>query len=470
MNNIATPTRSKLQREAKALALAHRFNGTQQMLDAFVQVADPLEKAKTLSFDEVQSLLSISTRAYYNRLAKANSSHSLVPESNFVHTQLAFVPPNFDLAPAHSLTRNGTGAWEAPRLEPRLNKVLAYLHQHHGIHADQVIVHAGTTRKGWMRQEPYYIIEVPDLANAQLAVCNQVGNALFVSHTPLSVYDWATNFKNTLAALPSVTRIEWHEATWAEELAQALRGVVKPNATATYKSVQAQARHHRTQKPDISMAFLVHECVAFYREHGRFPHGRDGPLKNYPGENWRNIEANSINQGFREFKKQFKNGIIPFKGIGGMLRSRQGKQLVEQKLGTIPAELQCLPDIVTLDMLVQECVIFYREHGRFPHVRDGPLKNYPGENWGNIENNIINQGKRRFKKQFKNRVVPFTGISSMLRSPWGGEALNRLSTQSFTNDETGQQQPYAPLISEIMDRMARGNLFRHQAPRVPAPK
>ena len=84
------------------------------------------------------------------------------------------LPPQENIKPITP----GKIPFEKAPIVPRLAELVAFLNQHE-IYTDDIVVLPGKLLPGVMRDETYYIIEIPRL-NKEILVCNQVNEATFV--------------------------------------------------------------------------------------------------------------------------------------------------------------------------------------------------------------------------------------------------------------------------------------------------
>jgi hypothetical protein len=131
------------------------------------------------------------------------------------------------LLPPGEMPRSQTGnveGWKPPEYAPRLQFLIEFL-QRHGIFTDDLIIVTGTNTPTMMRQESYILVEIPRIGK-EVLVCNQVGEATFVSERMLGRTVYVSSTKEQLVDFPGIHRIIFAEqGQWEGELAAILFGV-----------------------------------------------------------------------------------------------------------------------------------------------------------------------------------------------------------------------------------------------------
>jgi len=125
-------------------------------------------------------------------------------------------------------------------------------------------------------------------------------------------------------------------------------------------------------KPDFTLPMVRKAIRAFYKEHGRTPHSKDGDASEYMGMpgTWRHANSSLVKG----------NRGLP----GGSSLIREAR-----KLGLAPRDLLELP------MVRKAIRTFHKEHGRTPHSNDGDASEYieSQDTWGAI-NSALYIGRR----------------------------------------------------------------------------
>jgi hypothetical protein len=130
------------------------------------------------------------------------------------------------LLPPGEMPRSQTGnveGWKPPEYAPRLQFLIEFL-QRHGIFTDDLIIVTGTNTPTMMRQESYILVEIPRIGK-EVLVCNQVGEATFVSERMLGRTVYVSSTKEQLVDFPGIRIIFAEQGQWEGELAAILFGV-----------------------------------------------------------------------------------------------------------------------------------------------------------------------------------------------------------------------------------------------------
>ncbi len=99
----------------------------------------------------------------------------------------------------------------------RFLKLLTELQQM-GVYADDLIVHRGQLLKSQARQASYLLVEIPRI-QADILVCDQVGEATFVSTRPLGLQAYLQLTKPELMVTPGVHRVaHYNDEQWSREI------------------------------------------------------------------------------------------------------------------------------------------------------------------------------------------------------------------------------------------------------------
>ncbi len=242
-SSIAQKDNALSQIAAAARRAVEAFNGSSSAHDAVVQTAAKYEDAylehekppnfpDPLTFiDEAIKKLEaswLSTENLDDLLGKVIAAGMQV-----AHHQTDFIPPGHaeseNPADEENGRKTGSGEYEV-RTRPRLAMILLAL-QERRVRADHITLHVGQAGSGW-REQPYILVNVKDARDGaekefQIAVCDQVGQATFVSDRIYPQEYWAKMNKNILAAIPGVARIEHRsDETWLEKVMAPLSGTL----------------------------------------------------------------------------------------------------------------------------------------------------------------------------------------------------------------------------------------------------
>jgi hypothetical protein len=194
------------------------------------------------------------------------------------HHGAVFVLPN----PHHTGLQNGNGDYSPPESEPRLRQVVMAL-QGRGVYFDDLIVDAGRVKDNQMRIAPYIILTIPRL-NAQIAVADQVGEALFVAKPAIPFMNWAL-FEKKMAgakgtAFEGITRVV-HAGAWEERMISALFG--DDPAPGPKVALPGYVKAHRKTKYPLTEEMVV-AMARLWRVHpenknkGSWPTAESGPI------------------------------------------------------------------------------------------------------------------------------------------------------------------------------------------------
>ncbi len=157
--------------------------------------------------------------------------------------------------------------------------------QERGIYFDDLVVDVGRVRESQMRQWPYVIVTIPRL-NAQVAVSNQRGQAVFVAQPAIDVMDWAI-FSKQQAGVPGtafshVKRIVCLGA-WQSKMLDWVIGAAQ--AAGAKVSLPGFVRAHRSGAYTLSEGIIV-EMAKMYRERH--------PERQWPSQNSGDVDQDII--------------------------------------------------------------------------------------------------------------------------------------------------------------------------------
>jgi hypothetical protein len=142
--------------------------------------------------------------------AQIASAHRIL----HVHEDAVLVPPD----ELEIKRGNGNGEWKEREYSPRLQELIALLAEHE-IYTDDIVCVTGTNAKNMIRRESYVLVEIPRLKK-QILICNEVGEATFISHAILSRRTFFQSTKDDLLGM-GLERIVYGP-TWGEQLTASL--------------------------------------------------------------------------------------------------------------------------------------------------------------------------------------------------------------------------------------------------------
>ena len=245
----------------KAAELAQAYDGSEPSYDRFMEAAIAYESAGGEK-EKVDDLLDMAIRAigsvnreedFLDRLARGGAQ--------IFHHGAVFVRPDQEDGAG---LKNGEGDYTPPENEPRLREVVMAL-QSQGIFFDDLIVDVGGVSNGQMRKWPYVIVTIPRL-NAQIAVADQKGEALFAANPAIPYMNWALFEKNMAGVkgtpFENVTRIV-HAGEWESRLMEALFG--EDSSTGPKVHLHAYVKAHRKSKYPLTEEMVV-AMARLYRE------------------------------------------------------------------------------------------------------------------------------------------------------------------------------------------------------------
>jgi hypothetical protein len=245
----------------KAAELAEAYDGSEPAYDRFMEAAIAYEGAGG-NKEKVDELLDMAIRAignvnreedFLDRLARGGAQ--------IFHHGAVFVRPDEEDGAG---LKNGEGDYTPPVNEPRLREVVMAL-QSEGIFFDDLVVDVGRVSNGQMRKWPYVIVTIPRL-NAQIAVADQKGEALFAANPAIPFMNWAL-FEKKMAGEKStpfenVTRIV-HAGKWEDRLMEILFGEDPSTGPKVY--LHAYIKAHRKSKYPLTEEMVV-AMARLYRE------------------------------------------------------------------------------------------------------------------------------------------------------------------------------------------------------------
>ncbi|MDO8468693.1 MAG: hypothetical protein Q7S29_02955 [Candidatus Peribacter sp.] len=221
-----TPEQRQTYREKllASLQVARRYDGTEQsfnqlidtvntldhwMRDTFgsgaaIPIQKEMELARTSGTKRdhsINSILDIADAQLRQCLEGPKSLDDMLRELKIAFTEIdqVLLPTNPKSPPP------GGGEWEEAVIEPRLQRLILTLQKHH-IFIDDILVTKGAVDPAQMRKQPYVLVEIPRIGR-EVLVCNQVGEATFVSRRHLALQTYLTLPKEALEQVEGVERI-----------------------------------------------------------------------------------------------------------------------------------------------------------------------------------------------------------------------------------------------------------------------
>ena len=148
--------------------------------------------------------------------AQSNDPAVVARELNLVHVALSDVllPPGSP--PMGTLLNGARAEFQPPVFQPRISDLILALPKI-GLFTDDIILYSGKLFPTQMREVSYALLEIPRL-RCEILVCNQVGEATFVSKVLLGSEFYKRATKEELEAHTAVTRFvystkdEWTKA------------------------------------------------------------------------------------------------------------------------------------------------------------------------------------------------------------------------------------------------------------------
>lgn len=305
-----------------AAQFADAYDGSESAYQAFTNAAIAFEKEGGEK-PEIDSLLDRSIKASY-ALYRVNNDEEFLEKlknggAQIIRHGAVFVRPD----PNAGGIQQGSGAsiYEGPIFEPRLQEVVKAL-QTKGIYFDDLVLDIGRVSDTQLRKWPYVIITIPRL-NAQIAVANQYGEALFVAHPGIQVMDWAL-FQKEFAGVEKTAFVDIqkiiHNHGWEEKLLGAVFGTLPKPGPKILLPAYAKA-HRKTQYP-LTEAMIVAMAKLYRARHPekQWPIVLSGAIDpeivthvtsdpNWQPEDWKNIDA-ALAQKFRGLSRKTTLGKI----------------------------------------------------------------------------------------------------------------------------------------------------------------
>jgi predicted membrane channel-forming protein YqfA (hemolysin III family) len=151
----------------------------------------------------IDSVLGVASEKLANVFSGNTSLEEVLSKLNVLQKTVkgVLVPPKAE----EMHTGDGNGDWKEPEFEQRIESLISALQQS-DIYTDDLIITRGTVEDTMMRQESYYLIEIPKIGR-EVLMCNQVGEATFVSSRHLGMETYMRCTKEELERISGVVRI-----------------------------------------------------------------------------------------------------------------------------------------------------------------------------------------------------------------------------------------------------------------------
>jgi len=173
----------------------------------------------------ISSILDLAARKLRELIEKPQTIEEVLQILHIVYTTIGAVllPPGSQEVPR----ADGSGQRMPAEREPRVQALLQAL-QEYNIFTDDLIATTGIVLSSMIRQESYVLIEIPRIGR-EVLLCNQVGEATFVSYRHLSLQTYLTRTKEELSLMEGVTRITSRGlGEWEQDVLRVLLKDVSP--------------------------------------------------------------------------------------------------------------------------------------------------------------------------------------------------------------------------------------------------
>ncbi len=241
------------------------------------------------------------------------------------------ISPQTGMAP-----QTGSGAgWKQPELKDRLGEVIEWLQRHNHIHyGEEITIFRGNLRDAQMRSTPYYIADLPR-SGKQVAVCNEVGEAMFVTHRLLVPAEWSLYPKPLLENYIGATRVEMHSG-WEGDLAKAMqqpRAENQPILTA--EEIARRQKDLQDRKTIRLTPELIGYCMfTYFLRTGTLPKSKaNTKITEFPQYSWRSW--NRAVYGKKDFSKTTAACLTDILRLIGQVILNSKGQLPQASTGVI---------------------------------------------------------------------------------------------------------------------------------------
>jgi hypothetical protein len=300
--------------------------------------------------------------------------------------------------PIHAPLKAGGGEHKFQFRFASCMRELAFALLHMGIFADDLLIYDGIILPGMMRRRPYRVIDIPRI-NKQIAVCDQIGQPIFVAQTIKPLPFWTASSNSMLQAEPDIEFARYDpNGGWLNRIRDLLLG--------DGIAIVDNKRFHKVPIPQASEAplldkeTLIRWIKFFYeknleeKQEGRWPTPRDKTVWDKDvggrwvivlGESWAAIDKNLRIGGARTEHLNAKS-LADFRE--------------KNQLGTNLRSEERMLDKVTLIRWIK---FFYEREERWPTWNDktvwdkdaeGGWIEVAGESWATIVRNFNAKGAR----------------------------------------------------------------------------
>lgn len=278
-----------------------------------------------------------------------------------------------------------------------------------GLHPEDVLLFHGAVRSGMSRTSPYTLIQIPRL-NREILVCDEVGEAAFVSQSIRSPIFWASYGKLALSHMEGVQRI-LRSTLWKEKMISAL---FTDNAVGLPLSLTVPRKDDFPITADLVIMNALREIVPKLqgelgglrltpsmdfgritnlidpdrlREVLKLPTQNSGSIRNLPGQEWANWSL-VVRLQRRGFDISNLGGLS---GVFGHFGLKQGNnEAPDRILQAIANVIQTghhglepnPPPPLTTDFMICKLLDYaekkHRETGEYQFPRDNSTEEVPG--------------------------------------------------------------------------------------------
>jgi hypothetical protein len=452
-----------------AFNAAHNFTGSEEAYDALMnrliameefvrdrnnrQPSDKLEAnfAKQANyagsqFNTVSGILGHASNRVYGMLSRLTELKDLLNALDVGGAHIDY-SDNVYVLTDHNFPSGGKGGEIDTNLtefrkQPRLAILVKELSTI-GIYTDDLVIRVGKVFEDKIRKLPYIIVEIPRLAK-QVGICDQYGEATFVSQNILHPHIWASYTKRELAALDGVEKISFG-MKWPMKVCNLLAYGSSDMTPPQFKKIEKinvseYERDRLLGRGTVSLIseemILNHMILHFLENNGAWPIQKSGTVKTLPGENWSALNTAAL-KGGRGIKQKLSLATIAkrfvvnqaklFFGKAGDLPTREAGQLEEypeitwemlddsflRKTGTGHSSIERIfieyglkesHDISLEDYTLDQILEFFRDSGytKWPAQHSDRVTSDPGVRWHTISNQL----KRAHQGTSKPATIP----------------------------------------------------------------
>ncbi|MBN8521251.1 MAG: hypothetical protein J0L77_05060 [Alphaproteobacteria bacterium] len=280
-----------------AFAAAQRFDGSEAAMNALLMPLAELDSAVRAknngqSSEDIEQ--SLARELVPDMAADFTVAHFMVQTSRAFFARLQSETPDDVLS---TLSQGGAVVMDKPRMfvktdsqspgfgmgdghEPYRIKTsprLAILCERlgtMGVYLDDLIIHPGTVDPNILRELPYTLVQIPKM-NAEISICDQVGQVTFISTKILGPTLWENLSKDELKARPDIVDIPWRsDAAWWDDISSIL-------STQTI-SPEIRARSFAKKPEPLDLELIRRTILATRLETGKWPTQKAGLVQYGP--------------------------------------------------------------------------------------------------------------------------------------------------------------------------------------------